>query len=176
MPISTIGVNGLLDASVTNAKLVNGYPNLDVVAPTSLPVTNGGSANTWYNIGSIQIPSAGVWRIFANLRWADPSAGAYVRVNLATGTTAGSVFSTARMQFEQLQATAGNLNIGVGSEWYVTFGTGITYPYSLYIGFQQGNGAGAIFLQNDVNGISVMGANKIASTTSTGSSPVQLGS
>jgi hypothetical protein len=167
---------GLLDASVTNAKLANGYPNQDYVSPVSLPVTNGGTANTYYNISSISIPSAGLWRIWTNIRWASASISCFVRLNLSSSTSSGGILGSGRMQIENMQASTSNLNVGIASEWYFTFGTGITYPYTLYLGFFQGNTSGNVFLQNDSNGISVASAMKFASTTSTGSAPVQIGS
>jgi len=176
--VSATGISAaqtIPNATVTNAMLVNGYPNQDYVAPVNLPVTNGGSGNTYYNISSISIPSAGLWRIWTNIRWAGPTGSYFIRANISTTTGAGGIVGSGRMQFENFVSNTGNMNIGVASEWYVTFGTGITYPYTLYVGFLQGNGSAAAFLQNDSNGNSVIGAMKFASTTSTGSSPVQIG-
>jgi len=186
MPISQIVTNSIANdavvtadsanGAVTNAKLVNGYPNQDVVEPVSVGVQNFGGTNVYYNLGSIVIPSAGVWRIFADLRWGGPSGNAFFRTQLSTTTGNAGVFSRSRLQFEQFVANAGNFNLSLHSEWFVTFGTGISYPYTVYLGGVQANASTALFLQNDDNGRNILCAQKVASTTSTGSTPVQLGS
>lgn len=176
MAISQIITSSIQDASVTNPKLVNGYPNQDVVTPVDLGYQAFGGANVYYNLGSIVIPSAGVWRIFTDLRWGGPSGSAFLRTQLSTTTGSAGVFTNSRMQFEQFVANSGNFNISIHSEWFVTFGTGVTYPYTLYLGGFQANASTALFLQTDNNGKNILCAQKIASTTSTGATPVQLGS
>ena len=166
----------LADGAVTNAKLANGYPNQDVVEPVSVNSQTFGGTNVYYNLGSIVIPSAGVWRIFADLRWGGPSGNAFFRTQLSTTTGSAGVFTRSRMQFEQPVANSGNFNISLHSEWFVTFGTGISYPYTVYLGGFQANASTALFLNSDDNGRNILCAQKIASTTSTGSTPVQLGS
>ena len=160
---------------VTNAMLANGYPDQTYVTPVGLSYQLLGSANTSYNIGSISIPSAGVWRIYTHCRWASASVNAFIRLNLSTSSASAGNFSNARMQFENLQASSGQINIGLMSEWLVQFGTGITYPYTLYLNAFQGNNAGTMFLQNDVNGNNTFAAIKIASTSSSASTPSQIG-
>lgn len=170
-----VATAGVQDAAITNAKLVNGYPNQDIVSPVNLGVTNMGSANTYYNLGSISIPSAGVWRIWSSMRWGSQSANCFIRCQLSSTTGNGGVFVYPRMQFENIQASSGNMNLECAAEWIVTFGTGITYPYTVYFGAFEGNSGGTVFLQNDSNGYNQLGAIKIASTTSSASTPAQVG-
>jgi hypothetical protein len=166
---------GLVDASVTNAKLANGYPNQDYATPVGLSYQNLGTGNTSYNLGSISIPSAGIWRVYTHCRWGSPSVNMFVWTKLSTSTSSAGNFTNARMNMENVQASSGNYNMGMFSEWLIQMGTGISYPYTLYLNAQQGNNSGTVFLQNDLNGYNTFAAIKIASTTSTASAPSQVG-
>jgi hypothetical protein len=160
----------MADNFVNTAKVLDGS-----ITNVNIGSANFGSANTYYNLGSIVIPSAGVWRINAHLRWGSPSVNMFMRAQLSTTTGNGGVFVNPRMQFENLQASSGNINISLSSEWIIQMGTGITFPYTIYLGAFQGNNSGSIFLANDVNGYNELAATKLASTSSTASSPVQVG-
>jgi len=147
--------------------------NLTYVTPVNLAYQN--MSNTGYfNLGSISIPSSGDWRIYNHLRWGSGSYTGYLWISPSTSSTSGGLFGYPKMQLEKIQATNSNLNIGLHSEFIISFGTGCTFPYTFYILAYESAG-GTVFLQNDVNGYNQLGATKLASTTSSASSPVQIG-
>jgi len=172
----TLIASQIADTSITNAKLVNGYPNQDYVVPVGISGQNFGSGNTFYYLNAlISIPSAGVWRVWVNLRWGMPSStAAFLYVSLGTTSSSSSIFTNARMGTESLQGVT-TMNINHGAEWYVICGTGCTFPQNITAFAFQGNNAGSFFISNDSNGYNAFGAVKIASTTSTGSNPAQTG-
>jgi hypothetical protein len=172
----TLIASQIANASITNAKLVNGYPDQDIVTPLNFSYQTFGTGNTFYYLGSpLAIPSAGVWRVFVNLRWGMPSVAAFLRISLGTTSSSSSIFTNARMGTESMQGVS-TMNINQGAEWIITCGTGISYPFNLTAFAFQGNNNGSFFLSTDGNGTNAFGAVKLASTTSTGSTPVQLGS
>jgi hypothetical protein len=147
--------------------------NLTYVTPVNIAYQNL-SAVGYFNLGSISIPSSGDWRIYTHLRWGSASYTGYTWIQLSNSSSSGGLFGYPKLQLEKIQATASNLNIGLHSEFIVSFGTGCTFPYTLYILAYQSL-AGTLFIQNDVNGYNQLGATKLASTASSASSPVQIG-
>lgn len=169
---SSISTGKIVDAAVTNAKLVNGYPNLDYVTPVNMAYQNMGTSGTQYNLGSISIPSAGDWIVKTHCRWGFTTYSGFLRTYLSTTTGSAGAFTIQRMQWERITASGGNL--GLFTDWHIRIGTGATFPYTIYLIAHQ-EGSGTSFLQQDSNGYNTLGAIKIASTTSTGSTPVQIG-
>ena len=165
----------LQDAAVTNAKLVNGYPNVDIVRPVGISHVNLGAANTYYNLASIQIPSPGIWKVFSHCRWGGPSSNPFIRLILSTTTGNGGTFTNSRMQLEQPVSNGGNFNLGSYSEWHIDCGLTGSYPMTIYLGAFQGNAAASLFITQDSNGTNEFGAVKMATTTYTGSSPTGYG-
>ena len=147
--------------------------NTDYVVPVNPAYQNFSSSGT-YNLASISIPSAGDWRIYTHLRWGANSFLGYLWIQLSNSSSAAGLFGYEKMQHEKLAAASGNLNIGLHSEFIVRFGTGCTFPYTLYILANQSS-PGTLFLQNDSNGYNQLGATKLASTTSSASTAVQIG-
>jgi len=160
---------------VTNAMLANGYPDQAYVTPVNPAYQNMGTAG-YYNLSSISIPSSGDWRIYSHLRWGSGSYQGFLWIQLSTSSGSGGLFGYPKMQLERIAATSSNLNIGMHSEFIVRFGTAVTFPYTLYLlAYESSSGVGSLFLQNDNNGYNQLGATKISSTTSTASTPVQIG-
>ena len=147
--------------------------NQDYVVPVNLAYQNM-SAIGYFNLGSISIPSAGDWRIYNHLRWGSGSYTGYLWIQLSNSSSSGGMFGYAKMQLEKLQATSSNLNIGLHSEFIVRLGTGCTFPYTIYV-FAYQSTTGTLFLQNDSNGYNQLGATKLASTTSSANTAVQIG-
>lgn len=165
----------ILANSITNAKLANGYPNQDYVSPTPLGHVNFGTANTWYNMGYITIPSSGDWVISLFVRLGQNSLPGFFASALSTSGSSGNIITNKRMLVERLATVSGNGNHGIYCEWVIRFGSGCTFPNNIYALMEQSQATGTGFNTNDQNGVPTLSARKLSSTSSTASSPTQVG-
>jgi len=179
--IGTGGVSG----STTNitigsstgggATTINNYtPNLSYVTANLSAVAF--TSTTWVSLGSIVIPSSGIWRVWANLRIRASGAAEFIKCGLFSSGTSGtgellnSGVAQERMLVERIAQTSGQsfFNLLCAPEWIVNMPTGQTYPYTIYIQVQS-SAADAQGLNNtDANGIPTFNAVRIAPTATSG--------
>ena len=179
--IGTGGVSG----STTNitigsstgggATTINNYtPNLSYVTVNLSAVAF--TSTSWVSLGSIVIPSSGIWRVWANLRIRASGAAEFIKCGLFNSGTSGtgellnSGTAQERMLVERIAQTTGQsfFNLLCAPEWIVNMPTGQTYPYTIYIQVQS-SAADAQGLNNtDANGIPTFNAVRIAPTATSG--------
>ena len=129
----------------------------------------------WNSLGGVAIPSAGVWRVYANLRFRESGASEFIKGGLFTSATSGSGAilnngtSNERMLLERVAATSGFLNMLCTPEWIVTMPTGLTYPYTIYFQVQSSVSDAQGLNNNDANGRPVFNAMQISATGPSGS-------
>lgn len=129
----------------------------------------------WNSLGGVAIPSAGVWRVYANLRIRESGASEFIKGGLFTSATSGSGAilnngtSNERMLLERVAATSGFLNMLCTPEWIVTMPTGLTYPYTIYFQVQSSVSDAQGLNNNDANGRPVFNAMQISATGPSGS-------
>jgi hypothetical protein len=170
---SSIPTAAIADAAITNAKLVNGYPQQDYVTGDlgAVGFTTGGST---VSLGSIAIPSAGIWRIGSQLRLRWGSTAYFTKGFLSTGNAgSGEILDNAsnqqhRMFHERITGVTTFGNLLVCPEWFVNMPTGLTYPYTIYLNIQPQSSDTYALNNNDGNGIPTIFAHKIAATTTSG--------
>ena len=127
------------------------------------------SSVTDYNIVSISIPEAGIWHINAEYRMGWCSFGRFCRGNLqcAAGGQHGTPW---RMILENLSQRACNGNIALTNNWYITVKTGNSFSLSVELHIVNYDTTGStLFQTTDSNGIPMMSARKVGTTTTGGS-------
>jgi hypothetical protein len=181
--IGTNGASGSTTAITigsTNGTTItlNGYtPSLSYVTANLSAV--GFTTANWTSLGSIQIPSAGIWRVWANLRIRVSGTSAqteYVKCSLFSSGTSGtgellnSGVAQERMLLEKIAAISGQsfINLLCAPEWIVNMPTGQSYPYTIYLQIQSSVADAQGLNNNDANGVPTFNAYKIAPTATSG--------
>lgn len=171
--LSSIGTSQISDAAITNAKLAAGYPQQDYVTGDLAAVgfTTGG---TNVSLGSIAIPSAGIWRVGCQLRLRWGPTAYFTKSFLSTGSGgSGEILDSGaaqqhRMLHERITGVTTFANLLVNPEWFVNMPTGLTYPYTIYFNISPQSSDSYALNNNDANGIPTIFAHKIATTSTSG--------
>jgi len=159
----------------TSTVTLNGYtPSLAYVTVNlaAVPFTT----TNWTSLGSISIPSAGIWRVWANLRIRASGAAEFIKAGLFSSGTSGTgellngASAQERMLVERIAQTSGQgfFNLLIAPEWIVNMPTGQTYPFLIFIQVQSSVADAQGLNNNDGNGIPTFNAVKIAPTATSG--------
>ena len=153
MPVGVTGGSGL-DA------VPAGTPDLDIVESVNPPYQSfGGTA--MYTLDTIDIPSAGYWQIWSELRWGWYQRASWSKVGLYfLGYTSGSS-NTFRMSLENPGQMQANANETHHYEWILEFYNGASFPQTVTLKLYSNAGFSSFFLQNDANGWNAYGAIKL---------------
>lgn len=164
--VTPLTVNaGATISGVTTASSFVGTVNLAFTATTMSAIAF--TDTNWTNLGGLSIPSAGTWRVYANLRIRESGASEYIKGGLFTSATSGTGAilnngtSNERMLLERIAATSGFINMLCTPEWIVTMPTGLSYPYTIYFQVQSSASDAQGLNNNDANGRPVFNAMQI---------------
>ena len=162
---------GAKSGEIDNVKTLSGET---YAAPSSLSgITMTNATATTYTLGTLGIPSAGVWKVDITLRmgWHNFSGG-YIRIGLS-GAVSGS--TNERMVLENPSNIQANGNIGQ-SHWYlIDVKTGNSFNYTITLNCRNANGdSDTVFHVTDSNGVPTMMATKLRDTTTAGTGMLQL--
>jgi hypothetical protein len=128
----------------------------------------------WNSLGGLTIPSAGVWRVYANLRVRESGAAEYIKGGLFTSATSGTGAilnngtSNERMLLERIASVGSFINMLCTPEWIVTMPTGLSYPYTIYFQILSSAADAQGLNNNDANGRPVFNAFQISATGPSG--------
>jgi hypothetical protein len=183
--IGTGGVSGsttniTIGSTTTGAgttTIYNYTPSLSYVTVNLAAV--GFTTTSWTSLGSIVIPSAGIWRVWANLRIRVSGTSAqteFVKCSLFSSGTSGtgellnSGVAQERMLLEKIATISGQsfINLLCSPEWIVNMPTGQTYPYTIYLQIQSSVADAQGLNNNDANGVPTFNAVRIAPTATSG--------
>lgn len=125
--------------------------------------TNG----TWYSLGSIALPSSGLWRITFQARTGGSGLSAYINCAISTSTSISNQIGTRRMLVERVAATSSNINLGQNAEWYIDVADGASGA-TIYVLAGYSGSVSSAFMQDDVNGQTGVFATKVRESTTSG--------
>lgn len=145
------------------------------VSSSGFGATTLSVSGTFYNCGSIALPSSGLWRITYQARTGGNTLAAYINCTISTSSSISDEIATRRMLVERVAVQSSNLNIGQNAEWYIDVATGNTGGATIYVlaGYQ--GSVGAAFMQDDANGQTGVFATKVRESTTAGTSVTNAG-
>jgi len=135
-----------------------------------------GTANTFQTIGSITIPTSGLWMVRTDLRLRTTGSG-FINARLIDASSneiQSSAGTATRMLAENIDSPTSFNNIHVAAGWLLDMPTGLSYGSNITLQCQPTTAATTNAIINDVNGIPVITAIKINTTSTTGSTVTTL--
>jgi hypothetical protein len=170
------GVGGLTIDSTGNLKFDE---TKAVVA--ELPNITFGTANTYQTLGSISIPTSGIWMVRTDLRLRTNASG-FIRARLIDASsnevTAGdssSADTATRMLAELIGTPSSFNNIHVAASWILDMPTGLTYGSNITIQAYPTVSTSTNSIVNDSNGRPTLSAIKLNSTSTSGTTVTTIG-
>jgi len=168
---SITGGSGITASASTGSVTVSLNMAYTATTMSSIAFTDA----NWNSLGGVAIPSAGIWRVYANLRIRESGAAEFIKGGLFTSATSGTGAilnngtSNERMLVERVASVGGFINLLCTPEWIVTMPTGLTYPYTIYFQVQSSVSDAQGLNNNDANGRPVFNAMQISATGPSGS-------
>ena len=141
-----------------------------------LPTVTFGTANTFQTIGSITIPTSGLWMVRTDLRLRTTGSG-FINARLIDASSneiQSSAGTATRMLAENIDSPTSFNNIHVAAGWLLDMPTGLSYGSNITLQCQPTTASTTNAMIKDVNGIPVITAIKINSTSTTGSTVTTL--
>jgi hypothetical protein len=144
------------------------------VASAAFGATTLTTSGTFYSLGSIALPSSGLWRITFQARTGGSGLSAFINCAISTSSSISDELATRRMLVERIAAVSSNLNIGQNAEWYIDVADGASGA-TIYVLAGFSGSVGSAFMQDDVNGQTGVFATKVRESTTAGSGVTNAG-
>ena len=153
------------------AELTKDGVSSNVVASSSFAAVNPtNTSGGHFNVGSISLPSSGIWVVSYQSRFGWFNHNAYHKVALSTSSSSSDIFSTYRMVAERIGNNGtSNANMPSNHMWYINVANGNTSGKTINVIVSMSSGsATAAFMQDDGNGETGIIAWKIRESTTSG--------
>jgi hypothetical protein len=160
------------------AELTKDGVSSNVVASSSFAAVNPtNTTGGHFNVGSITLPSSGIWIVSYQSRFGWFNHLAYHRVALSTSSSNTDIFSTARMVAERIGNNGtSNANMPSNHMWYINVANGNTSGKTINVIVSMSSGsATAAFMQDDGNGETGIIAWKVRESTTSGTGVSNVG-
>ena len=144
------------------------------VASAAFGATTLTTDGVFYSLGSIALPTSGLWRITFQARTGGNTLAAYIHCAISTSTSIGNQIGTKRMLIERVQTQSSNLNIGQNAEWYIDVADGASGA-TIYVLAGYAGSVGSAFMQDDANGQTGVFATKVRESTTAGTGVTNAG-
>jgi hypothetical protein len=144
------------------------------VAAAAFGATTLTTNGSFYNCGSIALPSSGLWRVTFQARTGGNTLAAYINCMISTSTSTTNKVGTTRMLVERVASTSSNLNLGQNAEWYIDVADGASGA-TIYVLAGYTGSVGSAFMQDDANGQTGVFATKVRESTTAGTGVTNAG-
>lgn len=151
-------------------------PSSTVFASAGFGAVTTNSNNGAWNLGSIALPSSGLWVIMFQSRFGFNAHAAYHHVAMSTSSSSSDIFGTYRMVAERVGTEgSSNANISGSHFWNIDVANGNTSGKTIHIIARQSGTATGAFFQDDGNGQTGIIAWKLRESSTSGTGVTNVG-